>query len=63
MIVDVQGGDEKSEYENKLIKKYSERLTSELGKGYSIILLNKLLFISGERELYKKKSKTKNTKN
>lgn len=35
MIVDVQGGDEKAEYGNKLIKKYSERLTSELGKGYS----------------------------
>ena len=39
MIVDVQGGDEKAEYGNKLIKKYSERLTSELGKGYSITSL------------------------
>ena len=35
MIVEAQGGDEKAEYGNKLIKKYSEKLTSELGKGYS----------------------------
>ncbi len=39
MIVSVQGGDEKAEYGNKLIKKYSKKLTSELGKGYSITSL------------------------
>ena len=35
MIVDAQGGENKSEYGNKLIKKISERLTREIGKGYS----------------------------
>ena len=39
MIVSVQGGDEKAEYGNNLIKKYSKKLTSELGKGYSITSL------------------------
>ena len=36
MIVDAQGGEERSKYGDGLIKKYSERLTKEWGKGYSI---------------------------
>ena len=36
LIVEAQGGEEKSEYGNKLIKEYSMRLTKEIGKGYSV---------------------------
>ena len=35
MIVDAQGGEERSKYGDGLIKKISERLTKEIGKGYS----------------------------
>lgn len=35
IIIEAQGGEDKSEYGNKLIKEYSLRLTKELGKGYS----------------------------
>lgn len=35
MIIDAQGGEEKAKYGDGLIKKFSERLTKELGKGYS----------------------------
>ena len=35
LLIEAQGGEEKSEYGNKLIKEYSEKLTMELGKGYS----------------------------
>ena len=36
LIVEAQGGEERAKYGNKLIKEYSEKLTKELGKGYSI---------------------------
>ena len=36
MIVDAQGGEERAKYGNSLIKKISEKLTNELGKGYSV---------------------------
>jgi len=35
LIVEAQGGEERSEYGNKLIKGYSIKLIGELGKGYS----------------------------
>ena len=35
MIVDAQGGEERAKYGDGLIKKFSERLTRELGKGFS----------------------------
>ena len=35
LIVEAQGGEERAKYGNKLIKEYSEKLTRELGKGYS----------------------------
>ena len=35
MIVEAQGGEERAKYGNGLIKKFSERLTNELGNGYS----------------------------
>ena len=36
LIVAAQGGEARAKYGNKLIKKYSEKLTKELGKGYKI---------------------------
>ncbi len=36
LLVEAQGGEERAKYGNGLIKEYSKRLTSELGKGYSI---------------------------
>ena len=39
LLIEAQGGEDRSEYGNKLIKEYSNRLTSELGKGYSITSL------------------------
>ena len=72
MIVDAQGGDERAKYGDGLIKKFSNKLTNELGKGYDssalkrmrqfYLVIDKLLFIIGERELYKKKLKIKNIK-
>lgn len=35
MIVDAQGGEERAKYGDGLIRKFSERLTKELGKGFS----------------------------
>ena len=36
MIIEAQGGEERAKYGDGLIRKFSERLTNELGKGYSI---------------------------
>ena len=36
LLIEAQGGEARAKYGNQLIKEYSERLTSELGKGYSI---------------------------
>ena len=36
LLIEAQGGETRAKYGNQLIKEYSERLTSELGKGYSI---------------------------
>ena len=35
LIVEAQGGLDRNEYGNKLIKEYALKLTEELGKGYS----------------------------
>ena len=35
MIMEAQGGESKAKYGNELIKKYSERLIKEIGKGFS----------------------------
>ena len=40
MIVDAQGGESRAKYGDGLIRKFSERLTRELGKGYSYRTLN-----------------------
>lgn len=36
LLVEPQGGEERAKYGYGLIKEYSKRLSSELGKGYSI---------------------------
>lgn len=35
LLIEAQGGEMRAKYGNSLIKEYSKRLTSELGKGYS----------------------------
>ena len=35
LLIEAQGGEDRAKYGNGLIKEYSERLTKELGKGYS----------------------------
>ena len=40
MIVNAQGGEERAKYGDSLIKRFSERLTRELNKGYSYRTLN-----------------------
>ena len=35
LLIEAQGGESKAKYGNMLINKYSEKLTRELGKGYS----------------------------
>jgi len=35
LLIDAQGGEERAKYGDGLIKKYAEKLTKELGKGYS----------------------------
>ena len=35
LLIEAQGGEERAKYGDKLIKEYSEKLTKEIGKGYS----------------------------
>ena len=35
LLVEAQGGEKRAKYGNKLIKEYSEKLTKELGRGYT----------------------------
>lgn len=37
-----QGGENRAKYGNGLIKEYSKRLTSELGKGYTFTALSRM---------------------
>ena len=39
LLVEAQGGEERAKYGNGIIKEYSKRLTSELGKGYTVTRL------------------------
>ena len=39
LLVEAQGGEGRAKYGNGLIKEYSKRLTSELGKGYTVTRL------------------------
>ena len=42
LLVEAQGGEARAKYVNKLIKGYSDRLTNELGKGYTSTALRKM---------------------
>ena len=42
MIVNAQGGEERAKYGDGLIRKFSERLTNELGKGYNTTTLKRM---------------------
>ena len=42
LLIEAQGGEERAKYGNKIIKEYSERLTKELGKGYTFTALSRM---------------------
>ena len=42
LIVEAQGGEKRAKYGNRLIKKYSEKLTKDLGKGYTYTNLSRM---------------------
>ena len=42
MIIEAQGGEERAKYGNGLIKKFSEKITKELGKGYDTTTLKRM---------------------
>ena len=42
LIVEAQGGEVRAKYGNRLIKEYSEKLTKELGKGYTYTNLSRM---------------------
>ena len=42
LIAEAQGGEKRAKYGNKLIKEYSEKLTNELGKGYTTSALKRM---------------------
>ena len=42
MLIEAQDGEEKAKYGDGLIKKFSEKLTSELGKGYDTTTLKRM---------------------
>ncbi len=41
LLIEAQGGEARAKYGNELIKKYSKRLTNELGKGYDSTTLKR----------------------
>ena len=42
LLIEAQGGENRAKYGNGLIKEYSKRLTSELGKGYTFTALSRM---------------------
>ncbi len=42
LIVEAQGGEARAKYGNRLIKEYSEKLTKELGRGYTYTNLSRM---------------------
>ena len=42
LIIEAQGGEKRAKYGNNLIKEYSEKLTNELGKGYTESALKRM---------------------
>ena len=42
MLIEAQGGEDKAKYGNALIKEYSEKLTNEIGRGYTFSALSRM---------------------
>lgn len=42
LLIEAQGGEDRAKYGDNLIKEYSERLTKELGKGYTFTTLSRM---------------------
>ena len=42
LLIVAQGGEERAQYGNRLIKEYSLKLTKELGKGYNSSSLKRM---------------------
>lgn len=42
MLIEAQGGEERAKYGDYLIKEYSDKLTNEIGKGYTISSLKRM---------------------
>ena len=42
LLIEAQGGEDRAKYGDNLIKEYSERLTKELGKGYTFTALSRM---------------------
>lgn len=42
LLVEAQGGENKTKYGDNLIKEYSIKLTNELGKGYTVTTLKRM---------------------
>ena len=42
LLIDAQGGEERAKYGDGLIKEYAEKLTKELGKGYTVSALKRM---------------------
>ena len=56
LLIEAQGGETRAKYGNQLIKEYSKRLTSELGKGFFAQNLRNMrnfyLFVQKNQTLY-----------
>ena len=42
LLIEAQGGEDKDKYGNALIKEYSEKLTNEIGRGYTFSALSRM---------------------
>ena len=42
LLIEAQGGEDKAKYGNALIKEYSEKLTNEIGRGYTFSALSRM---------------------
>ena len=42
LLIEAQGGEERAKYGNEIIKEYAQKLTKELGKGYTYSALSRM---------------------
>ena len=42
LLIEAQGGEARAKYGDNIIKEYSKKLTSELGKGYTVSALKRM---------------------